>query len=222
VLGVQPTAPFIAPARACPSSIVFASAGGGEWFVAWWQPRPDSSAELLVSRSADGGSSWTAPVTADDRDRASAGCARPNPAIAADSVSGVLHLAYFLAPAKGAGVWYAHSQDRGATWPDPVGVFFGDDPAHADVAARGDTVLVAYEYPNAADARVGAALSYDAGHTFAVRMPVSAGTERATDPRAALAHGVAAVGWASALSDAGARGAAAFTVVDVATLGGGK
>jgi len=219
-LGVAATAPFVAPTGACPSSIVFAPAGGASWFVAWWQPRADSSAQLMVSRSINGGGSWSAPVVADARDHAPLGCARPNPAIAADSASGYLHLAYFIVPKDGAGVWYAHSQDQGATWHDPVGVFYGDDPAHADVAAHGDTVLVAYEYPNADDARVGVAVSYTAGHAFGARMPVSSGTERASDPRIALGGGIVAVGWTS--GDAtGGRGAAA-TVVDVAPLGSGK
>lgn len=220
VVGRAAAAPFVGPPGACPSSIVFASAGGGTWFVAWWQPRADSSAQLLVSRSTNGGTTWSAPVAADTRDRSPLGCARPNPSIAADSASGSLHLAYFIAPRQGGGVWYEHSQDQGATWHDPVGVFYGDDPAHADVAARGDTVLVAYEYPNADDARVGVAVSYTAGRDFAARMPVSAGTERASDPRVALGGGVAAVGWTS--GDAtGGRGAA-FTVVDVAPFGRGK
>lgn len=219
-LGVAPTAPFVAPPDACPSSIVFAAAGGGTWFVAWWQPRADSSAQLMVSRSTNGGGSWTAPVAADSRDRAPLGCTRPNAAIAADSASGYVHLAYFIAPHDGAGVWYAQSQDRGATWHDPVGVFYGDDAAHADVAAHGDTVFVAYEYPNAADARVGVAVSYAAGRVFAARMPVSSSTERASDPRIALGGGVVAVGWTSG-GTTGGRGAAA-TVVDVAPLGKGK
>jgi hypothetical protein len=219
-LGVAATAPFVAPPGACPSSIVFAPAGGASWFVAWWQPRADSSAQLMVSRSINGGGSWSAPVVADTRDRAPLGCARPNPGIVADSASGYLHLAYFIVPKDGAGVWYAHSQDHGATWHDPVGVFYGDDPARADVAAHGDTVLVAYEYPNADDARVGVAVSYTAGPVFAARMPVSPGTERASDPRIALGGGIVAVGWTS--GDAtGGRGAAA-TVVDVAPFGSGK
>lgn len=219
-LGIAATAPFVTPPGACPSSIVFAFAGAGNWYVAWWQPRGDSSAQLMVSRSTNGGGSWTAPVVADNRDQAPLGCARPNPAIAADSASGYVHLAYFIMPRQGGGVWYTHSQDLGATWHDPVGVFYGDDPAHADVAARGDTVLVAYEYPNADDARVGVAVSYTAGHVFAARMPVSAGTERASDPRIALGGGVVAVGWTSG-DPTGGRGAA-FTVVDVAPLGTAK
>ncbi|HKV50664.1 MAG TPA: sialidase family protein [Gemmatimonadaceae bacterium] len=219
VLATQPTTSFVAPAGACAGSMVFAPAGGSDWFVAWWQPRADSSAQLLVSQSIDAGASWSAPVAADDRDHQPLGCGRPNAAIVADSPSGYVHLAYFLAPSQGAGVWYVHSQDKGATWHAPVGVFYGDDPARADVAAHGDTVLVAYEYPNADDARVGVALSYTAGHTFLARMAVSPNTERASDPRVAIGRGVAAVGWASGSPNANGRAGSDFTVVDVARVG---
>ncbi len=219
-VGAQPTTSFVAPAGACAGSMVFARAGGADWFVAWWQPRADSSAQLLVSQSTNGGASWSAPVAADDRDRKPLGCTRPNAALGVDSASGYVHLAYFVAPAQGAGVWYVHSQDRGATWHAPVGVFYGDDPARADVAAHGDTVLVAYEYPNADDERVGVAVSYTAGHTFDTRMPVSPNTERASDPRVAIGAGEAAVGWTSGASTANGGGGADFTVVDVAPLGG--
>ena len=214
-LGTAPTVPFVAPPGACATSVVFTRAGGGVWFVAWWQPRADSSAQLLVSRSANGGATWSAPAVADGRDRSPLGCARPHPSIAADSATGAVHLAYFVVPQQGAGVWYVHSPDAGASWRGATGVFYGTDPAAADVAVRGDTVLVAYEYPDADDARIGVALSYTAGRDFPVHMPVSPGTERAADPRAALGAGTAAVAWV-----AGGRDAAA-TVVDIAALGGG-
>lgn len=215
-MGVQPTTSFVAPPGACAGSIVFAPAGGPDWFVAWWQPRADSSVQLLVSQSTNAGASWSAPVAADDRDHKPLGCGRPNAAIVADSASGYVHLAYFLAPAQGAGVWYVHSQDKGATWHAPVGVFYGDDPARADVAARGDTVLVAYEYPNADDERVGVAVSYTAGHTFDARMAVSPNTEHASDPRVAIGGGAAAVAWTSGAPGGNAKSGADFTVVDVA------
>lgn len=221
-VSVRPTVPFISPVDACASSLVFAPAGGSEWFVAWWQPRADSSAQLQVSRSMNEGGSWSSPVTADGRDHRPLGCDRPNAALVADSAGGSVHVAYFVAPNQGAGVWYVRSRDHGVTWDDPVGVFYGDDPARADVAAHGDTVLVAYEYPNAADARVGVAVSYTAGHTFDTRMPVSPGTERASDPRVAVGAGMVAVGWTSGASPANGRGGADFTVVDVAPLGRGQ
>lgn len=217
-LGVPPVTTLVPPAGACASSLVFAR-GGGDWYAAWWQPRPDSSAALVVSRSVDGGASWTAPVTADARDRMRVGCARPGPSIAADSSTGYVHLAYYVRAADGAGVWFCHSMEHGALFHAPVGVFFGDDPARAAVAAHGDTVVVAYEYPNAAEARVGVVISYTAGHTFGARMPVSSTTESASDPRVAMHGPLVAVAWVSRAAGARDESAAGATIAVVGTLG---
>lgn len=219
-IGPSPTAPFVAPAGACPASIVFASLGGGLWYAAWWQPRADSSAALVVSRSENWGNSWEPPTIADGRDHSSLGCARPSPAITADSASGYVHLAYFLVAPQGTGVWFTHSMDRGAAWHAPVGVLFGDDAARTSVAAEGDTVVVAFEYPNAAEGRVGLAISSTTGHIFESQVAVSTTTEQATEPHVAVHGPRIAVGWVSRPAGASGEGGPAATVVDVGTLGG--
>ena len=197
VTGTMPVIPFVPPAGACAASLVFARSGGAGWFAAWWQPRPDGGASLVVSRSADDGSTWTVPSIADGRDRSTHGCDRPRPAIAADSASGYVHLAYYLRSPNGAGVWFTHSLDNGATWHAPVGVFFGDDPARVSVAADHDTVAVAFEWPNASEARVGVAISRTARHIFETRSVASSAAERASDPRVAVRGHVLVVGWTS-------------------------
>lgn len=202
------TIPFTPPAGACPASLVFARSGrdgggdGAEWYAAWWQPRADGGAALLVSRSTNGGDSWTPPSTVDARDRSGSGCDRPRPAIAADSAAGYVHLAYFLRPGEGAGVWFTHSMDRGQTWHAPVGVFYGDAPARVSVAAQRDTVAVAYELPMARDPRIGVALSHSAGHIFDARVQASGENEAARDPRVAIHGRTLAVAWrAGAIDD---------------------
>ena len=216
-----PRATFVPPAGACASSVVFSRLGAREWFAAWWQPRRDGSAVLDVSRSVDDGATWTAPVAADARDRSTASCARPGPAIAADSTSGYVHLAYYLRAPEGAGLWFVHSMDRGATWHAPVGVFFGDDPAAASVAAHGDTVAVAYEYPVAGDARVGVAVSVTTGHLFELHAAVSPSTEAASDPRVAVRGPWVAVTWAARPPNADSIAPARLGVA-VGTLRGGR
>ena len=215
----RPTVSFVAPPGACPGSLAFTSLGGGDWYAAWWQPRADSSAALVVARSVNGGESWAAPVVADARDHSSFGCARPGPALVGDSASGYVHVVYFLAAAQGTGIWFTHSMEHGAIWHAPVGVLFGDDRARADMAAHGDTVVVAYEYPNADEARVGIAISYSAGHIFEARMPVSSTTEAAGDPRVAVRGRRVAVGWASRPPNENGDTAATATVLDVGQLG---
>ncbi|MGH7718717.1 MAG: hypothetical protein ACREON_07735 [Gemmatimonadaceae bacterium] len=212
-------APIVLPPGACAESRVFSRVGGGgeEWYAAWWMPRPDSSGELQVSRTIDGGRTWTPPVAADRRDRSARGCGRLPPAIYADSAAGYVHLAYYLEPEQGAGVWFTHSRERGEVWHDPVGVVFGDDPARASVTSSGQTVLVAYEHPNAAEARVGLAISATEGHFFEQHMVLSSANMVASEPRVFLNGRDVAVSWTTRArgTDASAR---ASTIVVVGEL----
>ena len=45
------------PAPLCPGSLRLGTAGRTMYAV-WWSPRPDSSAYLVASQSADGGARW--------------------------------------------------------------------------------------------------------------------------------------------------------------------
>jgi hypothetical protein len=186
-----------APNCACAASVVTTNDGRTR-FAAWWRPRADSSAELVVARSDDGGRRWTAPVVADGRDRRARGCGRPPPAVAFDSTSDYVHVAYWMSPPEGSGVWYTHSMDGGATWHSPVGIAFGADPSRATVAAEGSFVVVVYESPNAAEGRIGLGMSHTFGHIIEQRIPtVSGDNEQATHPDIALRGRTLAVSWLS-------------------------
>lgn len=175
--------------------------------AAWWVARADSSVVLQLARSADNGAHWDTTRAADDRDRGLRGCARPPPAVGYDPVSGYTHLAYFLEPATGAGVFYEHLMDtpvaapsasssaRMAMFHAPVGIVYGDTPSRADVAGHGDTVAVAYEDPNRAAPQVVLAVSVTAGHTFAPRVPASGENVAARDPLVALDGNTVGVAW---------------------------
>ena len=180
----------------CPNSAVAARVSGGEWFAAWWAARADSGVALMVSRSVDGGATWSAPVVADGRDAGRRGCARPAPAIAADSATGFVHLAYFLEPAEGAGVWLVHSMEHGTMWHSPVALAFGADPAAASVAVIGDTVAAAFESPNGSEASISVSLSTSDGHLIDHTLPwVSGRSIPVGDPRVALRGRWIAVAW---------------------------
>lgn len=164
----------------CPASVRTAS-NGKFTYATWWRVKSDSSASLMVARS-DSGSIWNKPVVADSTDHSIRGCDRPAPSIAADSSSGYVHLAYFLEPAAGAGVFFAHSMDSAATFHSQVPIVFGKNPSRVSVAAHGDRVAVAYEDPNAAQPLIGVALSKTMGHIFEIRMQATPENGRAMQP----------------------------------------
>jgi hypothetical protein len=192
-----PAGPVRRPSRpdGCPGSVRVARAGTREWYAVWWAPRPDSSAHLLAARSSDGGATWHDPVPVDTLDRHTAGCRRPAPSVAADSASGYVHVAYWLHAPEGPGVFFSHSMDGGALFHAPVPLVYGERPAATSVAAHNDTVVVAYEDPNATPTRVSLALSPSMGHIFEARVPVSGANVAAEAPRVALGGGLVAVGW---------------------------
>jgi hypothetical protein len=180
-------------------------------FAAWWAPRADSNATLLVSRrvKADSGA-WSAPVIADARDQSRAGCRRPAPAIAADIARGYVHLAYYLDGPTGAGIYGGHSMESGTYFHDPVAIIYGERAVATAIATSGDLVAVAYEDPNSERARIALAISLTAGHLYEHRMDVSPSSMRATNPRVTLEGRRVAVSWTAEEWEQGAQGSRAM------------
>jgi hypothetical protein len=170
------------------------STSDGSSFATWWQVRPDSSGILMVSRSMHGGP-WEAPVIADSTDLSRRGCGRPAPAIAADSRSGYVHVAYFVEQKNGAGVFFAHSMDSAATFHWPVPIVFGNNPSRVSIDAEGDRVIVAFEDPNANQPLVGVSLSATMGHLFEFRTQASSPNGRARQPVVRLAGDTVHLWW---------------------------
>jgi hypothetical protein len=213
----EPVRSVSVPAGACAGSLRLARASERELYGVWWSPRADSSSALLAARSSDGGATWGAPVAVDTLDRSVTGCRRPAPAVAADSASGYVHVAYSLTAPEGAGVFFSHSMERGAMFHAPVPLVYGERPAMTSIAAHGDTVVVAYEDPNAAPPRVAVAISRSMGHIFEERLPVSGNNVGATDPRIARRGRLLAVAWVERAGRGGATGPA-VTVVRVGDI----
>lgn len=164
----------------CAGSLRIA-ADGTSAFAAWWKARPDSSAVLMASRSLRD-EPWSAPVVADSTDHGRLGCGRPPVSIAADRRSGYVHLAYYLEPASGGGVFFAHSMDSGATFHAAVPIVYGSYPSRTSVSSHGDRVVVAYEDPNSQQPLVGLALSKTMGHIFEKRILATSENGRARQP----------------------------------------
>jgi len=149
---------------------------------------------LLSARSTDGGRSWSAPEPVDTADHHPIGCNRPAPAIAADSSSGYVHVAYSMRDAQGAGVFFSHSMDRGTMFHSPVTIMYGDQLTDVAVAARADTVVVAFIDPSSDHPQLGIALSHTMGHIFEQRLTLPSSTDAFT-PAIAIAPGRIAVAW---------------------------
>ncbi|MEO5590529.1 MAG: hypothetical protein ABIS03_13150 [Gemmatimonadaceae bacterium] len=167
-------------AEACPTSMAI-TASGRVHFAAWFESSGDSSVILRGSHTG-GDAAWTPSVIIDSTDHGSRGCARPPPAIAADSTSGYVHVAWFAEPSAGAGVFFAHSMDGAMTFHAPVAIVYGRNPSRTSVASRGDRVAVAFEDPNAVQPLIAIALSRTMGHIFEERLTATPDNGRARQP----------------------------------------
>src|SRR5215472_8818345 len=177
----------------CKGTVRFAFGADSLVYAAWWTARPDSSAVLRIARSIDGGKRWETAVTAEERDRSVMGCSRPAPSIAFDPDSGYLHLAYYLEPPEGSGIFYEHLMK--GMFHAPLVIVYGERPVAAAVAASGDTVVVAYEDPNRRTPQVMLAISYTAGHLFETRVSASGDDVDARGPNVHVKGGKVTVGW---------------------------
>jgi hypothetical protein len=162
------------------------AADSGELFRAWWAIREDSSVVLSMQRSENQGRSWDSAIEVDSRDRAHRGCRRPAPGIAYDPRSQYVYLVYYVEASDGAGVFFAHSMDKGALFHSPVPVVYGDVPSVASVAGHGDSVVVVFEDPNSTTSRIGIVLSHTTGHLFDQRGQVTPDDVSAVAPWVAL------------------------------------
>jgi hypothetical protein len=198
-----------APSAVCAGSLRLARSGG-QLLAVWWSPRADSTATLASSHSNDGGATWSAVTPVDTTDRGGIGCNRAPPAIAADSASGYVHVAYAMTAAEGPGLFFSHSMDGGATFHAPVAIVYGERLGRTSVAASGDRVVVAFEDPNSRTPRIGLALSRTMGHIFEDRvLPVSNDNGAATQPLVAVQQHRITVAW---LEQAASNGGATFRI----------
>lgn len=196
---------LVPPSISCAGSLRV-SRSGGRLFAVWWSPRADSSATLASAFTTDGGATWSAVVPVDTTDRGMSGCARTPPAIAADSLSGYVHVTYAMLAKEGPGLFFSHSMDGGTMFHAPVPILYGDRLGMTSVAASGDLVAVAFEDPNSRTPRIGLALSRTMGHIFEDRLlPVSDDNGAATEPLVALGQRRIAVAWQERPASAAGR-----------------
>jgi hypothetical protein len=179
-----------AMAGRCETGTVVARGPAGS-AAAWWNVRPDSSAVLYYSVSADSGRSWESPRPVDTTDVSSNGCRRPPPSLA--MVGDDIYVAYSMVAPEGKGVFFAHTMSGMVH--SPVPVIYGDRLVAASIAADDRNVVVAYEEPNGSRKQVDVAISTSQGHLFEAHAPASRSIDNATAPVIALRDSMLAVSW---------------------------
>jgi hypothetical protein len=189
----------------CLRSIRTAGAGS-DLFRVWWTARSDSGVVLSMQHSPDRGAIWELSLVVETRDRGRRGCDRPAPGIFYDPTRGYLYLVYFIEAKDGAGVFFAHSMDKGGMFHSPVPVVYGNAPVAASVAANGDSVVVVFEDPNAMTPRIGIVLSHSTGHIFEARGEASPDNVPAVEPWVMLDHRNVTVWWRPGENTAGKSG----------------
>ena len=195
-VATAPISPAAADTAACESSVRTGASTRTEVYGVWWSRRANGSAALVAARSYDGGATWNRPVPVDTTDGWLVACARPSPAIAADSASGYVHVTYFLHGPNGPGVFFSHSMERGDLFHAPVPIVYGARPSETAVAAADSFVVVAFEDPNSKRAQVSLAMSRTWGHIFDRERPEASSLESPAErPLIALRDSVVAVAW---------------------------
>jgi hypothetical protein len=185
--------------ESCPCCRTAIAAGtDGTVYLAWRSVLAGGIRDVVVARSDDRGTTWSAPVRVHADDWQFDGCPHAGPSLAVDD-AGRLHAAWWTGKPGAAGAWYARSDDGGRTFGAPVALGVADvsRPAHVQLAlGSDDRVAVVWDDGTVQTPRVLLRLSRDGGRTFAPALPVSEPGRSATFPVLALDAGRVSVLWA--------------------------
>ena len=157
--------------EACPCCrTAIAAAEDGTVYLAWRTVLPGNVRDIVVSRSTDGGATWSSAVRAHADDWVFDGCPHAGPSMQVDA-RGRVHVGWWTGKAGAAGAYYAHSDDGARTFSTPVtlGAAPFSRPAHVQIALadHGNTVLAVWDDGTLEVPRVRVRVSRDGGATFA-------------------------------------------------------
>lgn len=138
----------------CPCCNVFVLAGRDEdVYVSWRNVVKDEAGkttrDMVVASSRDGGRTFGTPVEVNDDQFLIDGCVHVGAPMVMDS-QGRIHVAWYTGKEGAAGIFYAVSSDRGASFGAPIPILAGPwvPPSRVDLALDGDdNAWLAYEYP---------------------------------------------------------------------------
>lgn len=115
----------------------------GTLYAAWRKVFSGDVRDIVVGRSSDGGLTWETPVRPREDGWVYPGCPHAGPSLVA-AADGVVHIAWWTGKPGEAGVYYARSADRGASFTaQPIAVGPSARPTHVqmDVNAEGNVVV---------------------------------------------------------------------------------
>lgn len=149
----------------CRTSV--AVAADGTIYVAWRAILPGDVRDVVVTRSTDGGKTWSSPVRPRSDDWVYPGCPHAGPSLKVDS-EGAVHVAWWTGKEGEAGVYYARSDDRAATFTaKPIATASRARPAHVQLAsAPAGTIYLAWDDGLTEMPRVLLRRSSDGGRSF--------------------------------------------------------
>jgi hypothetical protein len=181
----------------CPCCRTAVAVGaGGTIFVAWRAVLPGDVRDVVVSRSEDGGSSWSRPVRARADGWVYPGCPHAGPSLEVDA-RGALHIGWWTGKEGEAGVYYARSDDGGRSFTaQPIDVGQHARPAHVQLALDAHSgVVVAWDDGLREMPRVLVRRSADGGRSFGPAAELSDPDVAASYPVVAVYGDSVAVAW---------------------------
>jgi hypothetical protein len=178
---------------------------GGRLFASWRKIYDGDVRDVVVARSDDGGTTWGSPVKPRNDGWVFPGCPHAGPSLRT-AADGSVHIAWWTGVPGEAGVWYARSDDDGATWQaQPIAIGETSTPAHVQLALGSNgVVLLAWDDGLGATPTVRLRASRDGGQTFLKAHQLSDATVAGTYPVLGIAGDSVVVAWTQ-VSDAAHR-----------------
>lgn len=173
-----------------------AVAGDGTIYVAWRAILPGDVRDVVVSKSSDGGLTWSKPVRPRADDWVYPGCPHAGPSLEVDH-NGAVHIAWWTGKDGEAGVYYARSDDGAGTFhAQPIATSDRAQPAHVQLAlAQEGMVYLAWDDGLSQMPRVLLRRSPDGGQSFGPQAVLSEPGVAASFPVVAVYRDSVAVAW---------------------------